>query len=103
MGEGANRVLAGIVGSFCEGRRSAAPCFEFVEIHRHLQHTQAFFPATARLDVIITYRALRRDSEFQGTWRAGPSGGLEINAKNCGSGTNQGLGPLPGNIPVFLL
>ena len=57
MGEGANRVLAGVVGSFCEGRLSFASGLGAVDRVRHLQEIQTLLPETmVSLGIIITYR-----------------------------------------------
>ena len=53
MGEGAKRVLAGVVGNLCDGRLSGASCFEAVDRVRHLRQTQTLLPAIARLFAII--------------------------------------------------
>lgn len=56
MGDGANRVLAGVVGSFCEGRLSIAFCV--VAVDRHLQQVQALLPGMLiRLGTIIMFKA----------------------------------------------
>lgn len=58
MGEGAKRVLAGVVGNLCDGRLSGASCFEAVDRVRHLRQTQTLLPAIALLFAIIPNQAL---------------------------------------------
>lgn len=57
MGDGANRVLAGVKGSFCEGRLSITSGLEAVDRALHLQRIQDLVPETmVRLGTIITYQ-----------------------------------------------
>lgn len=56
VGEGANRVLAGAVGSFCHALRSGT-CFPAAEVERvlHVRHTQLPFHSFIRLNEFIAY------------------------------------------------
>ena len=57
MGDGANRVLAGVEGSFCEGRLSITSGLVVVDKARYLQQIQSPVPEmTVRLSTIITYQ-----------------------------------------------
>lgn len=54
MGDGANRVLAEVVGSFCEGRLSVASGLEAIDMARHPQKIHDICPeAMFRLRTII--------------------------------------------------